>query len=332
MTNRRSFIAFLGGAAAWPLAVRAQQPRPVRRVGFLVSAFPPDDPELQARNAAFLQGLEALGWSVGRNLRIDYRWGLSDADRLRRSAEELTALAPEVLFAAGGPALIALQQVSRNAPIVFANVSDPVGAGYVESLPRPGRNTTGFMNMEYSQSGKWLELLKQVAPDVTRAAIVRSSIGPGGPSQYAAIQAVAPLFGVEVVPINVRDTVEIERSVTEFARIPRGGLIVTAGVAGAGANQRSAIIDLAARHRLPAVYFARNYVTEGGLISYGPDYVDLYRRSASYIDRVLKGDKPADLPVQAPTKYEMIINLKAAKALGLAIPATVYARATEVIE
>jgi len=326
--KRREFITLLSGAAAaWPLAARAQQREPMRRIGFLWSTFAADDPDGQARGNAFVQGLQQLGWSVGRNLRIDYRWGLGDADRIRRGAEELVALSPDALFAAGGPAAGALQQATRSLPIVFANVPDPVGSGYVDNLARPGGNITGFMNIEYGQSGKWLELLKQIAPHVTRVAVLRSLQAGEGQSQFAAIQAVAPLFGVEISPINIRSAAEIELAVTDFARAPNGGLIATFGVI-----QRDLVIALAARHGLPAVYFARNFVTNGGLIGYGPDLVDLYRRSAGYVDRILKSEKPADLPVQAPTKYELVINLKTAKALGLDVPATLLARADEVIE
>ena len=328
--RRRDFMRIIGGAAAaWPLTARAQQRERMRRIGFLWSNFPSDDPEVQARGAAFAQGLQELGWSVGRNLRIDHRWGVADVDRLRKSAEELVALAPDALVAAGNLAAVALQQATRTLPIVFANVTDPVGAGYVENLSRPGGNVTGFMNTEYSQSGKLLELLKQIAPQVKRVANLRTVVGGGGASTFAVLQAVAPLLGVDVIPINMRDTGQIERAVSDFARDPNGGMIVTPAV---GADQRGLIIALAARHRLPAVYSSRNYVTEGGLIYYGPDVLDLYRRSASYVDRVLRGEKPADLPVQAPTKYQVVLNLKTAKSLGLDIPATVYARVDEVIE
>jgi putative ABC transport system substrate-binding protein len=325
--RRRQFIAGLG-AAAWPFAGRGQQAERVRRIGFIVSALAADDPLGQARVAVFVQGLQQLGWTVGRNVRMDYRWPRNDADRLRRDAEELVALAPDVILAGGTPALLALQQATRTLPIVFANVNDPVGSGIVESLARPGGNATGFMNIEFGQSAKWLELLKQIAPRVTRVAVLRSLIG--GTAQLAAIQAVAPLFGVEVSSLNVRDTSEIERGVTAFARTPNGGLIVTIGV-GAG-GQRDRIISLAAQLQLPAIYPSRTFATDGGLISYGSDPVDLYRQAAGYVDRILKGEKPADLPVQAPTKYQMAINLKAAKALGIALPPTLLARADEVIE
>ena len=327
--RRREFITLVGGAAAWPVAARAQQRKGIGRIGFLWSGFAADDPEGQVRGNAFVQGLQELGWGVGRNLRIDYRWGLGDAARLRKGADELVAMQPDVLFAAGGPAVAALQGATRSLPIVFTNVPDPVGAGYVDSLARPGGNTTGFMNIEYGQSGKWLELLNEVAPQVTRVAVLRFP-DVGGTSQFAAVQVVAALLKVQVSPINVRSDAEIERNLSDFARTPNSGLIVTFGVG--ATRQRDLIIALTARHRLPAVYFARNYVANGGLICYGPDIVDVYRRSASYVDRILNGEKPADLPVQAPTKYELVINLKTAKALGLTVPDALLARADEVIE
>jgi putative ABC transport system substrate-binding protein len=335
--RRREFVAALGGAAAWPLAARAQQGDRVRRIGlrrigFLWSLLSADEPRTQAISTVFVHRLEELGWNVGRNLRIDHRYALSDPDRLRRSAEELVALAPDALVAGGASAATALQQATRTLPIVFGNVPDPVGAGLVESLARPGGNMTGFMNIEYSQSTKWLELLKQIAPQVKRVAILRAVVGSAGPAQFAAIQAVAPLFGVEVIPLNVRTSADIERGVTEFGHAPNGGLIVTVGGVVGGVDQDHPIIALAARYRLPAVYFARLWTEVGGLISYGPDTLDLYRRSASYVDRVLRGERPADLPVQAPTKYELVINLKTAKALGLEVPATLYARADVIIE
>ena len=327
--RRREFVTLLGGsAAAWPVAARAQQGGRMRHIGFLIG-LAADDPEGQARLVAFAQGLAGLGWTVGRNLRMDYRSAASNADLTRRYAEELVALAPEVIVAGGTPAAAALQQATRTLPIVFANVTDPVGAGYVVSLARPGGNITGFMNFEYGLSGKYLELLKQIAPRVTRAAVVRNLVAGTGTSQYAAIQAVAPSFGVELTPVDGRDAGEIERAVTAFAGGSNGGLIVTGGVA---QIQRDLIISLAARHRLPAVYPARYYVTGGGLISYGQDDADRYRLAAGYVDRILKGEKPADLPVQAPTKFETVINLKTAKALGLDVPATVLVRADEVIE
>jgi putative tryptophan/tyrosine transport system substrate-binding protein len=327
--RRRKFITLLGGAAAWPLAARAQQSERMRRIGVLTS-LASDDPESMARIAAFLQGLQELGWSVGRNVRIDYRWGAGDAERARRHAEELVALAPNVILANGGSIMAPLQQVTRTVPIVFAAVADPVGSGFVSSLARPGGNSTGFANFEYGISGKWLELLKQIAPTVTRVAVLRDPAVASGSGQFGAIQAVAPTLGVEANPVGLRDAGEIERDITEFARRSNGGVIVTAG--GAGIRHRDLIIALAARHRLPAVYANRFFVTGGGLVSYGTHLVDHFRQAAGYVDRILKGEKPADLPVQAPTKYELVINLKTAKALGLTVPDTLLARADEVIE
>ena len=329
--RRREFITLLGGAAvAWPLAARAQQADRMRRVGVLVSRIA-DDPEEQARLAAFVQGLQELGWTEGRNVRIDYRWAAGDADRSRTYAAELVALAPDVIVAAGSQSVAALEQTTRTVPIVFASVVDPVGAGYVTRLARPGGNATGFTAFEYSLSGKWLELLKEIAPNLTRIAILRDPALAAGIGQFAVIQAMAPpSFGVELSPIDVRDAGEIERDVAAFARESNGGLIVTAS-AGA-ATHSELIIMLAARHRLPAVYFFRYYVTSGGLISYGPDPTDPFRRAAGYVDRILKGEKAADLPVQAPTKYELAINLKTAKALGLTVPPSLLSRADDVIE
>jgi putative ABC transport system substrate-binding protein len=327
--KRREFIAMLGGAAAVPLAARAQQAERVRRIGVLMN-LAADDPESRARNAAFLQGLHQLGWSDGRNLRIDYRWAAGDADRYRTYAAELIALAPDVILAAGGNTVQPLQQATRTVPIVFVQVIDPVGRGLVASLARPGRNATGFTSFEYGLSGKWLELLKQIAPRVTRAAVLRNPTTPAGAGQLGAIQAVAPSFGVELSQVDTRDAGEIERAVATFARGSNGSLIVV--VDAFAAVHRELIITLAARHRLPAVYPYRYYVTSGGLISYGPDNIDQYRRAAGYVDRILKGEKPADLPVQAPTKYELVINLKTAKALGLDVPPAMLARADEVIE
>ena len=329
--KRREFITLLGGAAAaWPLAARAQQPERVPRIGVLMASAA-DDPENQARMAAFLQGLAQLGWTDGRNVRIDTRWATTNADDLRRHAAELAALTPDVLVAASGTSTVApLLQATRAVPIVFVAVVDPVGAGFVASLARPGGNATGFLMFEYGLSGKWLELLKQVAPGVTRAAVLRDAAIASGIGQFAAVQAVAPSLGVELSPVDARDVPEIERAVAAFASSGNGGLIVTPSPV---ANRhRDLIATLAARHRLPAVYGSRPYVAAGGLISYGPDLIEQYRRAAGYIDRILKGEKPADLPVQAPTKYELVINLKTAKALGLEIPATVLARADEVIE
>jgi putative ABC transport system substrate-binding protein len=329
--HRREFITLLGGtAAAWPLAARAQQPERVPRIGVLMASAA-DDPENQARMAAFLQGLAQLGWTDGRNVRIDTRWATTNADDLRRHAAELAALTPDVLVAASGTSTVApLLQATRAVPIVFVAVVDPVGAGFVASLARPGGNATGFLMFEYGLSGKWLELLKQVAPGVTRAAVLRDAAIASGIGQFAAVQAVAPSLGVELSPVDARDVPEIERAVAAFASSGNGGLIVTPSPV---ANRhRDLIATLAARHRLPAVYGSRPYVAAGGLISYGPDLIEQYRRAAGYIDRILKGEKPADLPVQAPTKYELVINLKTAKALGLEIPATLLARADEVIE
>jgi putative ABC transport system substrate-binding protein len=328
--RRREFITVFGGAAAaWPLAARAQQGGAMRRIGVLMSTSA-DDPEGQARNAAFLQGLQQLGWTVGRNVRIDYRWGARDSGRLRDFAAELVVLAPDVIVATAGATVGALQQVSRTVPILFVTTIDPVGSGFVDSLVRPGGNATGFLAFEYNLSGKWLELLKQIAPRVTRAAVLRDTASPAGNAQFGAIQAVAPSLGVEVSPVNVRDASEIERAIAAFARSANDGLIVTGSPS--ATVHRNLIITLAARHNLPAVYYYRSFVAAGGLISYGPDFIDQYRAAAGYVDRILKGEKAADLPVQAPTKYELVINLKTAKAMGLELPATVLARADEVIE
>jgi len=328
--GRREAISLLGGAAfAWPLAARAQQPERMRRIGMLLPATA-DDPEFQARVGAFLQGLALLGWTIGRNVRIDIRWATANAADIRRHAAELAALAPDVILAHGASSVGPLLQATRTVPIVFPVISDPVAAGFVDSLARPGGNATGFMNNEYSIAGKWLELLKQIAPGVTRAAVLRDPTQGSGTSQFAAIQAVAPSLRVEVNPANVRDPGEIERALAVFARSSNGGLIVTSG--GSAIVHRDLIITLAAQHKLPAVYFERLFVVAGGLISYGSNEVDQYRQAAAYVDRILKGEKPADLPVQAPTKYETVLNLKTAKALGLDVPATVLARADEVIE
>jgi len=327
--KRREFITLVGGIAAWPLAARAQQAERMRRIGVLMP-LAANDPEGQARVAVFVKGLHGLGWTVGRNVRIDIRWSAGDADEIRKYAAELTALTPDVILANGASAIGPLLQATRTVPIVFAVVSDPVGAGFVDSLARPGGNATGFTLFEYGISGKWLELLKQIAPRVTRVAVLRDAATSSGTGQFGAIQSVAPPFGVEVSPINVRDASEIERAVTAFARSTTGGLIVTASAL--SAVHRDLIVTLAARHRLPAVYFARHFATAGGLISYGPDFVDQFRQAAAYVDRILKGAKPADLPVQAPTKYETVLNLKTAKALGLEVPTSVLLRADEVIE
>jgi ABC-type uncharacterized transport system substrate-binding protein len=328
--ERRKFLATLGGAAAaWPLAARAQQPERMRRVGILVAAAS-DDAEFQARVGAFLQGLQQLGWSIGRNVRIDARGATANASDIRRHAAELAALAPDVILAHGSSTVGPLLQATRTVPIVFAILPDPVGAGFVDSLARPGGNVTGFMSYEYGLSGKWLELLKQIAPRVTRAAVVRDPTLSTGLGQFGAIQAVAPSLGLDVSPVNVRDAGEIEHAITTFARSPNSGLVLTSSPN--ARLHRDLIITLAARHKLPAVYTERSFVAAGGLISYGADYIDQYRQAAGYVDRILKGEKPADLPVQAPTKYELIINLKTAKALGLEIPPSLLARADEVIE
>ena len=326
--KRRDFIALLGGAVATPLAARAQQDGRVRRMCVLTSTAV-DDPQDPARLAAFAQGLQELGWTIGRNLRIDYRWGASSPDNTRKYAAELAALAPDVMLASGTIALAAVQQISHTIPVVFVNLIDPVSGGFVESLARPGGNATGFLLFEYGISGKWLELLKEIAPRVTRVAVLRETQG-AGTGQLGAIQSAASQLGVEFHPVGVRDAREIERSITDFARGSNGGLIVTAGTQ--ARDHRELIIGLAAQHRLPAVYFNRLFVEAGGLISYGADTIDPLRRAANYVDRILKGEKPADLPVQAPTKYELVINLKTAKALDLVIPANLLARADEVIE
>ena len=289
-----------------------------------------DDPEGQARFAAFLQGFQKLGWTEGQNVQIDIRWAGGDADLDRKFAAELVALSPDVILASASPTVAALNGATRTVPIVFANAVDPVGGGFVDSLAKPGGNVTGFVLFEYGISAKWLELLKEIAPGVTRAAVLRDPAIAAGTGQFGALQSVAPSFGVELSPVNVRDPGEIERSISAFARSPNGGLIVTASPL--ALLHRNLIIELAARHKLCAVYSLRPFVTSGGLISYGTDIVDLYRRAAGYVDRILKGEKPADLPVQAPTKFELVINLKTAKALGLTIPPTLLARADEVIE
>ena len=319
----------LGGAAAMPFDAHAQQSERMRHIGVL-SALAADNPENQVRLAAFLQGLQQLGWTVGRNVRIDYRLGAADAEGLRRHAAELIALAPDVILANGTTGVEPLLQATRSVPIVFVQVSDPVGAGYVASLARPGGNATGFALFEYGMSGKWLELLKQVAPRVTRAAVLRDATTPTGIAQLAAMHSVAPSLGVVVSPLNVRRPDEIERGVAAFAREANGGLIVAAGAQ--GMMQRDLIVALAARHRLPAVYPQRFYVTGGGLMSYGTDSIDMHQRAAGYVDRILKGEKSADLPIQNPTKFELTINLKTARALGLTVPSSVLARAAEVIE
>ena len=328
--RRREFISLVGvTAVGWPLAARAQQPERMRRIGILLAATA-DDVEFQAWVGAFLQALALLGWTIGRNVRIDTRWATANAGEIRRHAAEMVALAPDVILAHGASTVGPLLQATRTVPIVSPVFGDPVGAGFVDSLARPGGNVTGFMSTEYSMGGKWLELLKQTAPGVTRAAVLRDATQGSGTSQFAAIQAVAPSLRVEVNPVNTRDAAEIERAVTAFARTPGGGLIVTAGAA--AIVHRNLIIALAARHKLPAIYYERLFVAGGGLMSYGPDFIDQYRRAAGYVDRILKGEKPADLPVQTATKYELIINLKTAKALGLTVPPSILATANEVIE
>ena len=329
--RRRAFITLLGGAAAaWPLAAHAQQPDRVRRIGIL-TYLASDDADAQSRNAAFLQGLQELGWAVGRNVRIDYRWGASnfDPERMRKGAVELVALAPDVVLAASVPIVLALQQVSPTVPIVFAAAIDPVGAGLVASLARPGGNATGFTMFEYGISAKWLELLKEFSPRVKRVAVLREPT-VAGIGQLAAMQTAAPSFGVELQPIDARDVGEFERVLADFAGAANGGLIVPLSTS--AETHRTRIIALADRHRLPAVYPSRVDAALGGLISYGPDTVDQYRRAAHYVDRILRGEKPADLPVQQITKVELIINLKTAKALGLTVPLPLSGRADELIE
>src|SRR3974390_2025652 len=328
--RRRDFIkVIVGSAATWPLAARAQQGEHMRRIGVLMNGAA-DDPEGQARIAAFHQGLQELGWTLGRNARIDARWGAVDADSSRRYAAEMVGLAPDVILASASAAVAALQQTTRTIPIVFASVADPVGAGFVETLAHPGGNITGFSTFEYTLSGKWLELLKEVAPGVTRAAVLRDATVGSGVGQYAIIQAVAPSLGVELRAIDVRDPGEIERAIVTFAQSPNGGLII-AGTP-AGLVHRNLIITLSAHHQLPAVYPLPYLAHSGGLIAYGPDSVSPYWRAAGYVDTILKGEKPADLPIQAPTKYELVINLKTAKALGLTVPPSLLARADDVIE
>jgi len=327
--TRRDFISLVSGAAAWPFAARAQQSDRVRRIGVLMWLGAGDDAEGQARLAAFAQALRQLGWSEGRNLRIDTRW--ANSDDIRRHATELVALAPDVLLAgAGTPTVAPLLEATRSVPIVFVIAIDPVGAGVVASLARPGGNATGFTAFEYSMSGKWLELLKEIAPRVTRVAVLRDPAVASGIGQFGALQIVAPSLGVEAIPVDVRDPAEIDRAVTAFAGGSNGGLIVVGG--SLATVHRQLIAVLVARHKLPAVFSSRPYVTAGGLISYGPDLIGQFRRAAGYVDRILKGEKPADLPVQNPTKYELVINLKTAKALGLDVPLTVLTRADEVIE
>jgi len=327
--KRREFITLLGGAAAWPLAARAQQRERVWRIGVLLP-FAEDHPVGQARVAAFVQGLRQLGWTDGHNVRIDYRWSAGDSDNIRKFASELIALGPDVVMAFTSAAVTALRQATSTVPIVFAVVADPVGAGYVESLARPGGNVTGFAAQEYAVGGKWMELLKEIVPRLTRVAVLRDSAIAAGPGQFGALQAVAPSFGVELRPIDLHDPSGIEHGIAAFAKGPNNGLIVTGSPS--ATLHRNLIITLAARHKLPAIYYERSFADAGGLISYGPDFIDQCRRAAGYVDRILKGERPADLPVQAPTKYELVINLKTAKALGLQIPDKLLALADEVIE
>ena len=328
--NRREFIGLLGGsAAAFPLAARAQQPERMRHIGVLLPATA-DDAEYQARVGAFLQALGQSGWSIGRNVRIEVRWATANANEIRKHATELAALMPDVILAHGAGAVGGLLQATRTVPIVFPVLGDPVGSGFVDSLARPGGNVTGFMNFEFSMGGKWLELLKEIALGVTRVAVLRDTGEGSGTSQFAVIQAMAPSLRMEVNAVNMRDAGEIEQSIAAFARTPNGGLIVTAGAA--AQRHRELIVTLATRHKLPAIYSERSFVAAGGLISYGPELVGQYRNAAGYVDRILKGEKPGDLPVQAPTKYELVINHKTAKAIGLAVPPTLLARADEVIE
>ena len=323
--RRREFISLIGGVAAtWPLAARAQQAERMRRIGVLHSGAA-DDPHIQARNTAFLQALQQLGWTEGRNIRLDIRWAAADAERIRKYVAELVAFAPDVILATGSSTVGPLLQATRSIPIVF-----PIGPGFVDNLGRPGGNATGFMLFEYGIGGKFLELLKQIAPGVSRAAVLRDPGITGGIGQFAAVQTAAPSLGIEIMPVNMRDTSEIENGITTFARSANGGLVVTGSPL--AVLHRNLIITLAARHKLPAVYFEREFAVDGGLISYGPNFIDQFRVAAGYVDRILKGEKPAELPVQAPTKYELVINLKTAKALGLTVPPSLLARADEVIE
>jgi putative ABC transport system substrate-binding protein len=325
--RRREFITLIGGAAVWPVAARAQQASRVRRIGVLMP-FSPGDPEVEGRKSVFEQSLRHLGWTVGANLLIEYRFG-GDAESIRRHAAELVALAPDAIVATGSLSPAPVLQATRTIPIVLANAADPVAAGWVQSLAQPGGNVTGFTNFEYSLGGKWIELLKQIAPGITRAAVLRNAASAAGIGQFAAVQSGAHSHGVQLTPVGVSGRDEIEHGVDAFARSGSGGLIVTGG---GTAFRRELIITLALRHKLPAIYPFHYHAKDGGLISYGPDTLDLFRRAAGYVDRILKGEKPADLPVQAPTKYELVINLKTAKALGLEIPPSLLARADEVIE
>jgi putative tryptophan/tyrosine transport system substrate-binding protein len=329
--KRREFITLLGGAAAWPRSAHSQPRGRMRRIGVLMSGSA-DDADGQARMAAFLQGLEPLGWSVGRNVQIDLRWGAGDLDRFRRYAAELVALSPDVIVATAGSIVGMLQQATRTVPIVFVTTIDPVGSGFVASLARPGGNATGFTAREFSMSEKSLELLKEIAPRTTRVVVIRDPFVPAGSGGFAAIQTGAPSFGVELTPVGLRDADEIERGIAAFARGSNDGLIVVGPTSSVATPHRDLIITLAARHRLPAVYSSRLWTTAGGLISYGTNSIDQYRRAAGYVDRILRGEKPADLPVEQPTKFELVINFKTAKALGLQVPPMLLARADEVIE
>src|SRR5262245_16512758 len=326
--RRREFITFVGGAvAAWPFIARAQQSERVQRVAVLMNV---DDAEQRASHAVFLESLQQLGWVNGKNVRIETRWARGEATEIRKNVTEIVALAPDVIVATGTASMVPFLNATQTIPIIFSSVADPVGAGFVETMARPGGNATGFVQFDYALSGKWLELLKEIAPSLTRAAVLRDPNIPSGIGQFAIIQSVAPVVGMEVGAINVRDAKEIERAVTAFARFPNGGLIVTASALSAA--HRETIISLAAQYRLPAVYYRRYFAEKGGLVSYGYDNFQQYRGAAGYVNRILKGEKPADLPVQAPTKYELVINLKTAKALGLSVPATLLGRADEVIE
>jgi len=328
--RRREFITLLAGSvAAWPRIVRAQQREQTRRVGILLPATA-DDAVWQDRLGAFLQGLGPLGWTIGRNLHVDTRWATTNAAEIRRHAAELAALAPDAILAAATSSVVPLLQATRTVPIIFTATNDPVGSGFVDSLARPGGNATGFMNWEFSMGAKWLELLKQIAPGVMRVAVLRDASQSFTVNVFTAIQTAAPSLGVEVIPVNMRDAGEIEQAVANFARSPNGGLIPSPS--SAVVQHRDLIVTLAARHKLPAIYWERFFVTAGGLMSYGPDITEAFRQAAGYVDRILKGEKPADMPVQAPTKYELAINLKTAKALGLTVPQSLLARADEVIE
>jgi ABC-type uncharacterized transport system substrate-binding protein len=327
--RRREFMALLGGAAAWPLAAHAEQRERMRRVGVLMN-LASDDSQAAPRIAAFAQALGELGWVVGRNVQLEYRWGAGDLERYRKYAAELTAIAPDVVMGVGVLISQALLQASRTVPIVFVSVTDPVNAGIVQTLARPGGNATGFLTVEYGMSPKWLELLKEISPRLARVGVMRNPLNPSGAGQLGALQAAAPAFSVETTPMDARDPAEIERAITTFASVPNGGLIVPSQAP--MLRNRQTIIALATKHRLPSIYGDRVFTAEGGLISYGPDPLGPYRPAAGYVDRILKGEQPADLPVQAPTRYELVVNLRTAKALGLELPSTILARADEVIE